>query len=49
MVARYAPLVLAAPLHAMSQDYETRLPQFDGTKPLNAQQHINKMNDDFDL
>jgi len=26
MVAKYAPLVLAAPLHAMPQDYQTRLP-----------------------
>ena len=26
MEARYAPLVLAAPFHAMLQDYQTRLP-----------------------
>jgi hypothetical protein len=49
MEARYAPLVLAAPLHAMPQDYQTRLPQFDATGPLNAQQHVDKMNDYFDL
>jgi hypothetical protein len=49
MAARYAPLVLVAPLHAMPQDYQTRLPQFDGTGPLNAQQHVDKMNDYFDL
>jgi hypothetical protein len=49
MAARYAPLVLAAPLHAMPQDYQTRLPQFDGTGPLSAQQHVDKMNDYFDL
>jgi hypothetical protein len=49
MAARYAPLVLAAPLHAMPQDYQMRLPQFDGTRPLNAQQHVDKMNDYFDL
>jgi len=49
MAAIYAPLVLAAPLHAMPQDYQTRLPQFDGTRPLNAQQHVDKMNDYFDL
>jgi hypothetical protein len=49
MAARYAPLVLSAPLHAMPQDYQTRLPQFDGTGPLNAQQHVDKMNDHFDL
>jgi hypothetical protein len=49
MAARYAPLVLAAPLHAMPQDYQTRLPQFDATGPLNAQQHVDKMNDYLDL
>jgi hypothetical protein len=49
MVAIYSPLVLAAPLHAMPQDYQMRLPQFDGTGPLSAQQHIDKMNDYFDL
>ena len=49
MVARYAPLVLVSPLHAMPQDYQTRLPQFDSTSPLNAQQHVDKMNDYFDL
>jgi hypothetical protein len=49
MAARYAPLVLAAPLHAMPQDYQTRLPQFDATGPLSAQQHVDKMNDYFDL
>ena len=49
MAARYAPLVLVAPLHAMPQDYQTRLPQFNGIGPLSAQQHIDKMNDYFDL
>jgi len=49
MVARYACLVLAAPLHAMPQDNQTRLPQFDGTGPLNTQQHVDKMNDYFDM
>jgi hypothetical protein len=49
MAARYAPLVLAAPLHAMPQDYQTRLPHFDATGPLNAQQHVDKMNDYFEL
>jgi hypothetical protein len=33
----------------MPQDYQTILPQFDGTRPLSAQQHIDKMNDYFDL
>jgi hypothetical protein len=49
MEARYAPLVDAAPLHSMPQDYQTRLPQFDATETLNAQQHVDKMNDYFDL
>jgi hypothetical protein len=49
MVARYAPLVLVSPLHDMAQDYQTRLPQFDSTGPLNTQQHVDKMNDYFDL
>jgi hypothetical protein len=33
----------------MPQDYQTRLPHFNGTGPLNAQQHVDKMNDYFDL
>jgi hypothetical protein len=49
MAVKYAPLVLASPLHAMPQDYQMRLPQFDGTRPLNSQQHVDKMNDYFDL
>ena len=49
MAARYDPLVLVAPLHAMPQDYQTRLHQFDSIGPLNAQQHVDKMNDYFDL
>jgi hypothetical protein len=49
MAARYDPLVLATPLHNMPQYYQTRIPQFDGTRALNAQQHMDKMNDFFDL
>jgi hypothetical protein len=49
MEARYAPFVLSTPLHAMPRDYQTKLPQFDGTVPLNAQQHVDKMNYYFDL
>jgi hypothetical protein len=37
MAARYAPLVLAAPLHVVCQYYKTRLPQFDRTGPLSTQ------------
>jgi hypothetical protein len=49
MASIYAPLVLVAPLHNMPQYYQTRLPQFDSSGPLNAQQHVEKMNDYFDL
>jgi hypothetical protein len=49
MAARYAPLVLGAPLHDMPQDYQMRLTQFDGTRSLNAQKHVDKMNDYFYL
>jgi hypothetical protein len=49
MATRYDPLVLDSPLHAMPQDYQTRLPQFDGIGPLNAQQRVHKMNDYPDL
>jgi hypothetical protein len=49
MGRRYASLVLVSPLHDMPQDYQTRLLQFNSTRPLNAQQHVDKMNDYFDL
>jgi hypothetical protein len=49
MAARYTLLVLAPPLHVMPQDYQTSLPQFDATGTLNAQQHVDKMNDYLDL
>ena len=49
MEAIYAPVVLVVPLHNMPQDYQTRIPQFDGTGALNTQHHMNKMNDFFDL
>jgi hypothetical protein len=49
MASQYAPLVLDAPLHDIPQDYQTRLPQFDATGHLSAQQHVDKMNDYYDL
>jgi hypothetical protein len=49
MAARYAPLVLVAPLHSMPQYYQTIVPQYDNTGSINAQQHVDKMNDYFDL
>jgi hypothetical protein len=33
----------------MPQDYQTRLPQFDATRTLKAQHHVDKMNEYFDL
>ena len=42
MVERYAPLILVAPLHNILQHYQTRIPQFDGTGRMNAQQHVDK-------
>jgi hypothetical protein len=45
----YSPLVLVSPLHNMPQYYQTRIPHFDSTIPLNAQQHVDKMNDYFYL
>jgi hypothetical protein len=33
----------------MPQDYQTRIPQFDGIGALNAQKHVDKMNDYFDF
>jgi hypothetical protein len=33
----------------MPQDYQTKIPQFDGTGALNAQQHVDTMNGFFDL
>jgi hypothetical protein len=33
----------------MPEDYQTMIPYFDFTRPMTAQQHVNKMNDFFDL
>jgi hypothetical protein len=49
MAARYGPLVFHVPLHNIPQDYQTRIPQFDGTGTMTAQQHVDKINDFFDL
>jgi hypothetical protein len=49
MVARYAPLVSASPLHNMPQDYQTRIPLFDGTRTMAAHRHVDNMNAFFDL
>jgi len=49
MAAKYAPLVLPAPLANMPQDYQSKITLFDGTGPLIAQHHMDKLNDCFDL
>jgi len=49
MVARYAPLVLPQNLGAMPADYQTKIPFFDATQTITTQQHVDKMNDFFDL
>lgn len=49
MAGRHTPLVLTGQLNAMPQDYQSRIPQFDGTWPITTQQHIDKMNDYLDF
>ena len=49
MEVRYAPLILQGPLANMPRDYQTKIPQFDGTSPITTQQHIDRMNDYLDL
>jgi hypothetical protein len=38
--ARYAPLVLPAPLHDLLENYMKNLPKFTGEGDLTAQEHI---------
>ena len=49
MVEIYVPLLLIAPLHNIPQDYQTRIPHFDGNRNMTIQQHVDKMNEFFDL
>lgn len=49
MDARYAPLVLPQNLGAMPADYQTKISFFDATQTITTQQHVDKMNDFFDL
>jgi hypothetical protein len=41
VAARYAPLVLPAPLHDLPENYMKSLPKFTGEGDLTAQEHIN--------
>ena len=49
MAAHYAPLVLPQVLNDMPTDYQSIIPIFDATQITTAQQHVDKMNDFFDL
>jgi len=49
MANRYAPLVLPGQLHDLPQDYQSKIQLFDVTSLYSAQQHVNRMNDYFEL
>jgi len=49
MATCYAPLVLPGKLNPMPQDYQTKIPQFDATGAITTQQHVDEMNNFFDL
>ena len=49
MAAWYAPLVLPQNLNDMPTDYQSKIPVFDATQSITMQQHVDKMNDFFDL
>ena len=49
MAARFSPLAVHAPLHAMPQDYQSKKFQFDITGQYIAQQHVDKMKNYFEL
>jgi len=49
MAGRYAPLALPGQLNAMPRDYQSKIVTFDNTGAYTAQQHVDRMNDVFDL
>jgi len=49
MANRYAPLVLPVQLHDLPQDYQRKIQLFDAIGLYIAQQHVNRMNDYFEL
>ena len=49
MASRYAPPVLPQNLDAMPTDYQSKIPLFDATQGITVQQHVDRMNDFFDL
>jgi len=48
MANRYTPLNLLANPGAMPQDYQSKIPSFEGTGTYTAQQHTKKMTDYFE-
>ena len=49
MAGKYVPLVLPAQLHAMPQDYQSKIFLFDATGQYTSQQHVDKINNYFEL
>ena len=49
MVAKYAPLVFPQNLDAVPANYQSKTPLFDATQGITTHQHVDKMNDFFDL
>ncbi len=49
MAARYAPLVFPQKLEAMPADYQSKIMLFDATQGITPQQHVDRMNEFFDL
>lgn len=49
MANKYAPLVLPGQLHDLPQDYQSKIQLFDATGLYTTQQHVNIMNDYFEL
>ena len=49
MAAWYAPLVLPVPLVNIPQDYQSKIPLYDASNATTASQHVDKMNDYFDI
>ena len=49
MAAWYAPLALTVPLVNLPQDYQSKIPLYDANNATTASQHVDKMNDYFDI
>lgn len=49
VASRFDPLILPQNLDAMHADYQSKIPLFDATQGITTQQHVNQMNDFFNL